>query len=129
MIVGFVNESREAIIDIVVRGPTGVEKKIEAVVDTGFNDELTLPSSLIFDLELQHAVRTQASLAGGVAIEANCFRAILIWDQRRRSVLVLELEDSRLVGMGLLNGHRLTLDAIQQGRVMIEPLPESDLPV
>lgn len=123
MIVGAVNASREAIISVGVRGPTGTELRIEAVVDTGFNDDLTLPPELILEIGLPYASPAQATLADGRTIEADYFRAAVLWEGHARHVLVLELPGAPLVGMGLLNGHRLTLDAVPAGRITIEPLP------
>ena len=37
MITGTVTSHREAIIRLIVRGPSGQEEEIEAVIDTGFN--------------------------------------------------------------------------------------------
>ena len=42
MIAGVVTADHEAIIRLAVRGPTGLEQEIEAVVDTGFDGWLKL---------------------------------------------------------------------------------------
>ena len=47
MITGSVNAYREPIIGLTIRGPIGKEMEVEAVIDTGFNGSLSLPSSLI----------------------------------------------------------------------------------
>jgi predicted aspartyl protease len=47
VIAGMVNPDREAIICLPVRGPDEREQEIEAVIDTGFNGFLTLPSEVV----------------------------------------------------------------------------------
>ena len=47
MITGTVTAYREAIIRLNVRGPGGGEKTVEAVIDTGFDGVLTLPTSVV----------------------------------------------------------------------------------
>ncbi len=48
MIIGFVNAHREAIIPLVIYGPTGKRLEIEAVIDTSFSDAISLPTSLSY---------------------------------------------------------------------------------
>jgi len=43
MISGVVTGDRQAVIRLTVRGPTGQEQEIEAVIDTGFDGCLSLP--------------------------------------------------------------------------------------
>ncbi len=123
MITGAVNASREAIIKLVVRGPSGAAREFDAVIDTGFNDELTLPANVIDERGLPYAAPSSAALAGGQVVEVGFFRAAIVWDGRPRQTLVIELAGIPLVGMGLLDGYRLTLDAISNGRIQIEALP------
>ena len=52
MIHGVVSSRCEAILPIVVGNTNGKRQFIEAVIDTGFNGFLTLPSALIATLEL-----------------------------------------------------------------------------
>jgi hypothetical protein len=46
----------------------------------------------------------------------------ILWDGIRRDVTAMEAENDPLIGMTLLEGHRLTIDAIDGGPVTIEPL-------
>jgi len=123
MILGTVNAAREAFVQVQVRGPGGVERTVGAAIDTGFNDELTLPRHLIAELGLLYAAPAQAALAGGQIVEMDYFRAAIVWDGRARETLILEVPGTPLVGMGLLEGHRVTLDVLPDGRVTIERLP------
>ncbi len=47
MISGVVTANAEAVIRLTVRGPRGQSERIKAVVDTGYNGCLSMPSSLI----------------------------------------------------------------------------------
>ncbi len=52
MMVGFVNARSEAILPIIIGGQTGGWQSTDAVIDTGFNWFLTLPSEIINNLKL-----------------------------------------------------------------------------
>jgi predicted aspartyl protease len=60
MISGLVTGDGQAVIHLTVRGPTGQEQDIEAVIDTGFDGWLSLPSSIIASLNLVWRQRGRA---------------------------------------------------------------------
>lgn len=60
MITGIVTDRREAVIRLKVRGPTGQDQEIEAIIDTGFDGWLSLPSSIIAQLGLTWRQRGRA---------------------------------------------------------------------
>jgi predicted aspartyl protease len=72
MIQRTVNDEHEAVIQIVVIGPKGQRRQIEAVVDTGFNGHLSLPASLIKKLGLPWRRRAIAELADGSRPRSCC---------------------------------------------------------
>lgn len=98
----------------------GVE--IEAVIDTGFDDFLTLPPQFIVSLGLPYQAITQAALADGSIVQLRYYRATISWGNELRDVLVLGVEGKPLVGMALLYGHRLTIDIVDGGTVEIEDI-------
>ena len=50
------------------------------------------------------------------------YNAVIIWNEERISVPVLGLGVEPLVGMALLRGSRATIDVVEGGAVVIEPL-------
>jgi len=123
MIRGEVNEYSEAIIHLAVRAPDGSEREIEAVIDTGFNGSLTLPSAVITAFRLPWRSRGLVTLANGTEDQCDIFAASVVWDGSPRHILVEAAETDPLVGMMLLQGYRLRVDVIQGGSVIIETLP------
>jgi len=123
MISGTVTGGREAIVELVVLGPGGRSELIEAVVDTGFNGYLTIPPSLTARLALPLAGSEPARLADGGLVSLDFHRATVLWDGKLRDVLSIAADNDPLIGMALLDGFRLTLDAVLGGPVTIEPLP------
>jgi predicted aspartyl protease len=53
MIIGSVTSDNEAVIRVTIRDAAGQHHDFEGVIDTGFTDWLTLPSSDIAQLNLQ----------------------------------------------------------------------------
>lgn len=122
MITGFVTSNREAVIRIVVRGSRSQETQVEAVIDTGFNGFLTLPSPFIANLALPFAGTTRATLGDGSEAHLDVFEATILWDNQERDLVVFAAEGAALVGMSMLSGYRVTLEIEDGGAVTIEAL-------
>ena len=101
----------------------GREREIEAILDTGFNGSLTLPSPAIANLGLGWRTRGMVMLANGSEDYCDIYSATVIWDGRPRNILVEAADTVPLVGIALLYGHNLHVQVIEGGSVLIEPLP------
>ena len=123
MINGHVTVYREAVISLSVEGSEGQSKEINAVIDTGFNGFLTLPASLIQELGLVWRRRGRAMLADGSESLFDIYEATITWDGRPRRIAVDEVNSDPLIGMSLLYGYELTVQVVDGGRVIINPLP------
>ena len=120
---GAVNARLEAILRLKVRGPKGVEVEIDAVLDTGYTGSLTLPASVAHSLDLVRRSGGQAVLADGSSRRFDTFAAEVAWGGNWRRVVASALGDEPLVGMTLLAGHELRLEAIDGGTVEVKILP------
>jgi len=123
MISGIVTGDHQAIIPVTVRGPTGQERNIEAILDTGFDGWLSLPASLVAALELVWRRRGRALLADGSESVFDIYEATVVWDGQARRISVDEAETAPLVGMGLLEGHEIIIQIRTGGVVTIRSLP------
>jgi clan AA aspartic protease len=123
VITGVITSAREAIIRVRVSDGGQRSTDIDAVVDTGFDDALTLPIQIITALRLQLAGPARVMLADGSVIRLNYYRATVLWEGVARKILVLDADGAPLVGMSLLYGNRVTLDVVDGGCVSIEPMP------
>jgi clan AA aspartic protease len=123
MITGVVTSFDEATIRLTVRGPTGQEHEIEAVIDTGFDGALSLPLADITALGLPWRRRGRALLADGTESVFDIYEATVVWDGRPRRVAVDAADIAPLVGMRLLRGYELTIQAVVGGQVRITALP------
>ncbi len=123
MIQGTVNARREAILPLVVGNASGQRQVIDTVIDTGFNGFLTLPSVLITSLRLSWNASDIVTLGDGSDALFDLYAATIIWDGEYREIDVAESETEPLIGMALLYGYRLQIDAIEGGIVKIEKLP------
>ena len=56
VIEGFVNANHEAVVSLVLRGPEGQTREVNAVIDTGYSGFLTLPAALVADLGLPYVL-------------------------------------------------------------------------
>ena len=123
MIIGIVNAYREATIRLSVQDANGQGHNIEAVIDTGFTGFLTLPPALITALGLTWRGYASAVLGDGSLRQFDVYAATVIWDGQARMVEIDAADTDPLVGMGLLYGHEVRIQAIDGGAVTIEALP------
>lgn len=122
MMQGIVDQNCEAIIRLVVGNADPQRQMIDAAIDTGFTGFLTLPFSVLTDLNLQAYRREEGILGDGSTCIFDVYRGFVIWDEELRRIDINESDTEPLVGMSLLYGYRMQLDAIEDGTVTIQAL-------
>lgn len=100
----------------------GRPHSIEVVLDTGFTGYLTLPTHTIRDLELPSVGRRIFELANGELFDFHVYLGSILWHGRAGNALVLQSDGVLLLGMALIWGSRVTVDALNDGVVTIEEL-------
>ena len=123
MITGVVTARREATIRLIVRGTSGQEQEVEAVIDTGFNGWFSLPPAIIAALQLPWLTQGRGLLADGSLTVFDIYQVTVIWDGQPRNIPVEAANTDPLVGMSLLYGYDLRIQALDAGIVTIEKLP------
>jgi clan AA aspartic protease len=122
MMQGFVNQNCEAIIKLAVGHGNARKQMIDAVIDTGFTGFLSLPLSIITSLGLPWYFRDFGTLGDGSEIIFEMYKATVIWDGQNQIIDVAASETEPLVGMSLLYGFKISIEAIEGGIVTIEAL-------
>jgi len=122
MITGSINASAEAVISLMVGGPQGRPQEIAAIVDTGFNGWMTLPSALLRALRLPFRGSGLATMADGTETLFDIYEGTVIWDGHPRQVSVHVSDSDPLVGMGMLYGFELNIHVVAGGGVAISRL-------
>jgi clan AA aspartic protease len=122
MMNGIVDQNCEAKIRLVVSNESKQTQVIDAVIDTGFTGFLTLPLTVINSLNLQLYSREEGRLGDGSTCIFDVYSSLVIWDGEYRYIDVNAAETDPLVGMSLLYGYRMQLDAIEGGAVIIQAL-------
>jgi clan AA aspartic protease len=122
MMFGTVSHDCEAIIKVAV-GRIGSPKiAVDALIDTGFTSFLSLPLSIITELDLAWHYRDVGMLGDGSETIFELYKASVIWDGQNKLIDVVASEADPLVGMSLLHGFKLQVEAVEGGRVTIEAL-------
>ncbi len=122
MIEGVVNAAYEPVITLALQGPLGQSREVEAVVDTGFNGFLTLPTALVSELGLPFVSIGRATLADGNEIAYEVYGVAVLWDGQPRDIEADAADTTPLVGMMLLDEHDLSIRVRDGGRVVIQPV-------
>jgi clan AA aspartic protease len=122
MMQGRVNQRCEAVISVALSGG-GKIKSVDAVIDTGFNGFLSLPTAIIMELGLPWNYRDRATLGDGSETLFDVYDAEVIWNGQYREIEVNAAETEPLLGMRMLKGYRLQVDTIEGGLVTVEMLP------
>ena len=121
MITGVFNE-REVRVPLTVRGPGGQNQGVAAIIDTGFSGHLTLPLAIIKALGLDHLGQGRALVGDGSIQVFDLYEAALIWDEESLIIDIARAETEPLLGISLVYGHDLRIQAIEGGKVTIEKL-------
>jgi len=119
---GEVNERLEAIVPLRVRGPAGDELELAAVIDTGYTGSLTLPAVVAASLGLARRSGGRALLADGSVRRFDTFAAEVFWGGSWVGVVASAVGAETLLGMSLLKGRGLWVEAVPAGAVEIRQL-------
>ena len=122
MIRGEVSGDQQALVTIEINDAEGRPRPVEVILDTGFTGYLTLPVETIGELGLPSVGRRTFELANGELFEFEAYLASVSWHDNLSDALVLRSDSDPLLGMTLLWGSRVTLNAVAQGEVTIEDL-------
>lgn len=122
MIQGIVTESLEATVRLRLIGMKEMEAELDAVIDTGFTQYLTLPQNWVDALALPLIERDRMYLADGSDIVVNLHEGMVAWEGREREVVIHCVEGPPLIGMSLLLNHLLTAEVKEGGIVTLSPL-------
>jgi clan AA aspartic protease len=97
-------------VELEVRGSRAAVR-VAAVLDTGFDGELSLPVAIAVQLGLELRDVITVELAGGTLSDELVFAGYLI-DEGQETIVSILLAQSRdaLLGTGLLRARRLVLD-------------------
>ena len=124
MMNGIVDQNCEATLRLVVGNENKKQQVIDAVIDTGFTGFLTLPLATINSLNLELYSRETGTLGDGSTRIFDVYIGLLIWDGEYRQIDINAAETDPLVGMSLIYGYRMQLDAIEGGSVTLRSLSD-----
>ena len=122
MMEGIVNARREATLSVVVGHSKQQLQAINAVIDTGFNGFLSLPSTVITTLNLPWSGSDFVTLGDGSETYFDLYTGIIIWDGQYQEIDIAESETEPLLGMSMLYRYRMQIDAVEGGKVIIKAL-------
>ena len=116
---GIVNEYLEATISLNVLGAGGANLIIDFVIDTGCTEEMILPSGIIDQLHRTRSSDMLLTVADGTTDAYARYRVSVEWHGQPREAMAIRMGTEPLVGMRLLRGSNLSVDADLGGQVAI----------
>ena len=122
MMQGVVNTNCEATLRLVIGHANAKQKVIDAIIDTGYTGFLSLPHEIIVALDLPWRGVDYGTLGDGSETTFEVYSATLIWDGEYRDIPINEAEVDPLVGMSLLYGYDLQIQAVEGGIVKVQAL-------
>lgn len=119
MIEGTIDEFGRPLIDVVVLG-NRAQATVPAVLDTGFNGDVSQPVEVAIDLGLELSSAGEFQLANGSVQRAMLFAGQVRWGNGwRHADILVTFGEEALLGIALLEGYDVHLD-FRTRRVTIE---------
>lgn len=119
---GTVIDGVDPVLPVILLDARGDRIEVLATVDTGSTAPLTLPTVAIRDLQLPWKMTEDIALADGSLVACNVYEAQVDWLDGPRTIFIYETDSNPLLGMTLMNGCRLMIDAIPNGLVTLTAL-------
>ena len=119
---GIVNEHLEATIGLNVLGVSGTDLTIDFVIDTGCTEEMILPPAIIDQLQRTRSSDMMLTVADGTIDAYARYKISVEWHGQPREAIAIRMGTEPLLGMRLLRGSNLSVDADPGGPVTITEL-------
>ena len=120
MTTGYISEYGEVVVPIDIFDQRGRLRRVEAIVDTGFDYFLALPVPFIQSLGLAWVGRRRMRVATDQMERFESFAAEVWWFGARLPIRVLQTQSEILVGTRLLWESQLTVQLWQGGSVTVQ---------
>jgi len=120
---GIVNEYIEATVSLNALGAGGASVAVDFIIDTGCTEEMILPQEIITQLRLVRGADIIIAVADGTYSRRARYPVHIEWHGHVTEVAAIGMGIEPLIGMGLLRGSNLSVDADPGGRVTITELP------
>ena len=95
--------------------------RVEAMLDTGFDDFLALPNHLVQRLGLVWSSRIPMHVATSELAQFDTYAATVLWLGNRLSIRAVQTQSEILVGNRLLRESQLTVQFWEGGSVNVLP--------
>ena len=119
---GRVLATRKPLVPVVILDNQNNPHTIQFILDTGFTGQLSLPNRFTNRLGFSIADWIDARPATGAFMRIPYAEATVVWQGTQRQAQVLQLDSEPLLGMDFLWNHRITIDAVPNGPVTINPI-------
>ena len=119
---GVVNDALEAVVSLSLMGHDGAYEILDFIVDSGLTEEMILPQYVIDQLGLLLYDSIVIATGDGMARYVDRYTARLLWHGMSREVHAASMGTESLIGMALLRGSNLSVDAVPGGAVAISEL-------
>lgn len=127
MKIGFVRRAEGGLIPSVsveLNNASTSPKSIDALLDSGFTGAISLPSEIVDELQLDWSGEHSVTLADASEVSVDLYEGFVSFAGVQHRCAVLATGDMPTIGMRLLEGSRVSFEAVAGGDVEIEPLPE-----
>jgi clan AA aspartic protease len=114
---------RKAIVPVIFRLPQQPDFSLDFVIDTGFNDYLTLPPQAVNAMNLPLYSSIPARFADGSEALLAIHLATIIWDNVEKVVPILASGYKPLLGTAMMEGYHLEIDFEDNSLVSLEKIP------
>lgn len=112
----------QARMNVILRPSGHSAIEIECVIDTGFEGFLTLPSTIVAELNLPYIAVLRANLADNSRILTNVHQVVIVWKGVEREIPVLAMGSRPLIGTALLEDYHLSIDFCEGGTVVVDDI-------
>jgi predicted aspartyl protease len=123
MMISAVNTNLELRLTLPVVDGANQQHPIDFQIDTGFNNQLALPVTVVATLGMPFEQLIEMVVGDGSSVWVGRHRAVIVWDGQIRIVRVVAMGNQPLVGTALLAGHDLHARFVPGGEIRIEKVP------